>query len=215
MSGSNIDPNDSYSGAPLQQGRNCDGCTLCCKVMSIYELEKPQGKWCRHCTVGVGCSIYGSRPTECRQFLCGYRLRPEFSEEWKPSRCKIVVTSEVIGNDITFHVDPSHPEAWRREPFYSYMKQQAEAAPLERRQVLVMIGKRVIMILPDRDVDLGDVGDDELIVTGERQTPLGIGLEAYTMKKDVPGGQEIETAQGGAVHAQALAEGRLKRGVTI
>ena len=215
MSANNIAFQDSQKGVPLPGSRNCDSCTLCCKVMSIYELEKPQGKWCRHCNVGVGCTVYATRPTECRQFLCGYRLSPELSEEWKPSRSKIVVTREVIGNDITFHVDPSYPEAWRREPFYSYMKQQAEWAPTERRQVLVMIGKRVIMILPDRDVDLGDVGDDELIVTGERQTPPGIGLEAYTMKKNDPGGHQIEAAQGGAVHAQALAEGRLKRGVTI
>jgi hypothetical protein len=210
-----IDAEDSGTGLPLEQVRNCDGCTLCCKVMSVYELEKPPGEWCPHCRAGVGCSIYDDRPTECRQFLCGYLLLPDLSEEWKPSRSKIIITSGVIRNHITFHVDPSRPDAWRREPFYSYMKQRAEWAATQRGQVLVMVGKRSIMIFPDRDVDMGNVGDDELIVTGEHQTPLGIAPEAYTMKRGDPIGQQIETAKDGAVYAQALAEGRLKRGVTI
>jgi hypothetical protein len=215
MNATSIDAGDSRSGLPPEQVRSCDGCTLCCKVMSIYELEKPSGEWCGHCRIGVGCSIYDGRPTECRQFLCGYLVLSDLSEEWKPSRSKIVITSEVTRNSITFHVDPSRPDAWRREPFYSYMKQRAERAASQRGQVLVIVGKRSIMIFPDRDVDLGNVGDDELIVTGERQTLQGIALEAGTMKRDDPFRRQIETAEGGAVYAQALAEGRLKSGITL
>ena len=32
--------------------RNCDGCTLCCKVMGVAELAKPPGVQCAHCLVG-------------------------------------------------------------------------------------------------------------------------------------------------------------------
>jgi hypothetical protein len=215
MTASSLDPEDLGDGASLEQVRNCGGCTLCCKLMSVYELEKPPGEWCLHCRAGVGCSIYDSRPVQCRQFLCGYLVLPDLSEEWKPSRSKIIVTSEVISDSVTFHVDPSRPDAWRREPFYSYMKQRAERAASQRGQVLVIVGRRSIMIFPDRDVDLGNVGDDELIVTGERQTPLGIAPEAYTMKRADPIRQQIETAKDDGIYAQALAEGRLKRGVTI
>jgi hypothetical protein len=183
--------------------------------MSVYELEKPPDAWCLHCRIGVGCLIYDDRPTECRQFLCGYLTLSDLSEEWKPSRSKIVVTTDVIRNSITFHVDPSRPDAWRREPFYSYMKEQAERVASQRGRVLVVVGRRSIVIFPDRDVDLGNVGDDELIVTGESQTPLGMAPEAGTMKRDDPTRQQIEAAQGGPIYAQALAEGRLKRGVTI
>ena len=42
------------------------------------------------------------------------------------------------------------------------------------------------MVLPDGDVDLGIVADDELIVTGERSTPFGIKLETFKIKKDDP-----------------------------
>ena len=40
-------------------------------------------------------------------------------------------------------------------------------------------------------------------MTGERQTPLGIGLEAFTMKSGDPIRQKIGAAQG-SHHAQAL-----------
>jgi hypothetical protein len=122
--------------------------------MSVYELEKSPGEWCPHCRIGVGCSIYANRPTECHQFLCGYLTFSDLSEEWKPSRSQIVITTEVIRNDITFHVDPNYPDAWRREPFYSYMKQRAERVASQCGRVLVIVGRRSIMILPDRDVDL-------------------------------------------------------------
>ena len=155
MSARIIEGQDSGNGVPPGQVRSCNGCTLCCKVMSVYELEKSPGEWCLHCRVGVGCSIYDNRPTECRQFLCGYLALSDLSEEWKPSRSKIIITTDVIRNDITFHVDPSCPDAWRREPFYSYMKQRAERVASQRGRVLVIVGWRSIVIVPDRDVDLG------------------------------------------------------------
>jgi hypothetical protein len=46
------------------------------------------------------------------------------------------------------------------------------------------------MILPDREVDLGIVAEDELIITGERPTPLGVKLEAFKIHKDDPRAQK-------------------------
>jgi hypothetical protein len=39
----------------------------------------------------------------------------------------------------------------------------------KRNQVVVCIGLKTVVILPDEDVDLGVIGDDELIVTGEKK----------------------------------------------
>ena len=50
--------------------RTCGSCSLCCKVMEIKELKKPMNKWCSHCAKGGGCSIYPTRPAECRTFDC-------------------------------------------------------------------------------------------------------------------------------------------------
>lgn len=50
--------------------RECGGCTMCCKVMHVPELEKPAGTWCPHCDIGEGCGIYDERPKPCRDFEC-------------------------------------------------------------------------------------------------------------------------------------------------
>ena len=57
------------------------------------------------------------------------------------------------------------------------------------------MGRNAHMIFPDRDVDLGIVGDDELIITGERRTPSGVRLEAYKMHKDDPRAQSLAPQQ--------------------
>src|SRR5436305_14221849 len=46
----------------MMNPRSCGDCTLCCKLLSITELEKPIGKWCPHCEIGKGCKIYDCRP---------------------------------------------------------------------------------------------------------------------------------------------------------
>ena len=158
-------------------------------VLEIKELQKPEGVWCDHCSTRRSCDIYEQRPKECRDFYCGYLTIGDLGEEWKPSKSKIVLVSELDGNRICAYVHPNRPDAWRREPFYSTLKEWAVAAAAHRGQVMVCIGRRTYMILPDRDVDLGIVGDDERIVTGEKQTPFGIQLEAFTVHKDDPLGQ--------------------------
>lgn len=181
--------------APIAPGRRCGACTLCCKVLSIEAFAKPKGKWCGHCAVGKGCKIYSDRPEECRTFSCGYLQTPELGEEWLPAHSKIVLVSELNGKRIAAHVDPGRPAAWREEPYYSILKGWARVAATVMDQVIVQIGYRAIVILPDEDVDLGEIGDDERIVTGEVRTPFGPRLRAMKMRKDDPriAGQPVGT----------------------
>ena len=44
------------SAMKVVPGRECGSCSLCCKVYNVPEIEKPAGKWCRHCTPGKGCT---------------------------------------------------------------------------------------------------------------------------------------------------------------
>jgi hypothetical protein len=171
---------------PKPSGRSCGTCTLCCKVMKISELNKPQGAWCPNCKAGNGCTVYAERPRECRDFNCGYLTNPELGEEWKPSHSKIVVVPVPGGKRIAVHVDPQRPDAWKQEPYYSTLKRWAAMAVANRGQVFVGIGRRTYMIFPDRDVDLGIVAEDEIIASAEQMTPLGIQLEAFKMQKDDP-----------------------------
>jgi hypothetical protein len=174
----------TMSASPIIDGRSCGTCTLCCKILSIAELAKPQGRWCKHCDIGRGCKIYDGRLDECRNFYCGYLTWSMLDRHWLPENSKMVVVSELEGMRIAIHVDPGRPLTWREEPFFSEIKEWSRHAVEEMRQIVVMQGKRAIVIFPDREVDLGTVSDDERIITAESKT--GLRLEALKMKADDP-----------------------------
>ena len=148
-------------------GRSCGSCTLCCKVLKIPETHSDKGKWCRHCAVGEGCAIYEARPERCRDFMCGYLVWDKVPEHWHPARSRIVVVSE-MGFRLNFTVDPGSPGRWREAPYYNEIKAMAVLAFQENRQVLITVGNRVIAFLPDREVELGVVGEHETVITGRR-----------------------------------------------
>ncbi|MGC1181005.1 MAG: hypothetical protein WA884_18765 [Methyloceanibacter sp.] len=152
-------------------------------MLSITELGKPQGVWCQHCHIGVGCKIYDHRPRQCSAFYCGFLTQTNLSEDWRPSKCKIVLVAELEGARVAAYVDPGRPDAWKEKPYYSQLREWARNADPTRHQVVVCVGPKTIVILPDEDVDLGIVREDELIVTGERHTPAGIRQTALKMKR--------------------------------
>jgi hypothetical protein len=69
------------------------------------------------------------------------------------------------GNLIAVHVDPSDPTAWRREPFFHQLKEFANKAVDSKQQVAVYVKNRVIVIFPNKEVDVGIMNPgDELVV---------------------------------------------------
>ena len=169
-------------------GRSCGDCSLCCKLPQIDELDKPAGVWCRHCVPGRGggCQIYDTRPVPCRVFHCSWIMDPSFGNEWRPLTAKMIVFPEKPGNRIAVRVDPGHPDAWRREPYYSQLKRWSRAAVESRRQVIVYVKRRVIVILPDKDVDFGDVELGDQIWVGAFETPAGRTWNAVRIPADLP-----------------------------
>jgi hypothetical protein len=164
--------------------RQCDGCTLCCKLLAVEEIQKPKTEWCKHCDQGKGCRIYMTRPIQCQNFYCLYLTDSDLPEAWRPSKCKIVLSLELDGSRIAAHVDPGRPAAWKEEPFITHLQQMAALAVPYRGQVVVYIDKRAIVILPSGQVDLGVVADDEMIVT--RASRDGVPRDAFKMKKSDP-----------------------------
>jgi hypothetical protein len=193
---------EGMTAAPAQKtiarGRTCGACTLCCKLLEVPALKKPQGVWCHHCTPGRGCMAYSTRPRECSDFVCGYLTNPDLGEEWKPSQSRIMLTFEPESNRIAAYVDPQRPDAWKREPYYSKLKQWARAAVPHRGQVAACAGRRTYIVFPDRDVDLGEVSHEELIVITERTTPLGVQLDAVKIRKDDPRARTLPRVGGRA-----------------
>jgi hypothetical protein len=154
----------AQAAARVAPGRACGTCTLCCKVIAVDDFRKPPGVWCTHCVRGKGCGIYETRPKDCRTFFCEWMLVPSLGPEWKPERSKFaLVTGE--GGHLTAFVDPGFPGAWRASPYFDMFKRWsldgARAAP--PRVVTVRIGTRVIVVLPDREIDVGNVGPEESV----------------------------------------------------
>ncbi len=171
---------------PTIEGRRCGTCTLCCKLLTIPAFGNPSGEWCPHCVKGRGCGIYSDRPNECRRFQCGYLLWPELGEHWLPSRSKLVVAFKPDGNEIIIHVDPGVPSAWRAEPYYSEIRNMAGNAEGTAYTIFVQIGRRVIAVFPDREVDLGVVAEDERVAIREEAGPGARRRNAVKLKADDP-----------------------------
>ena len=87
----------------LVSGRECGGCTVCCKALKIDvpELKKLAGVLCRHCT-GVGCGIYETRPPVCKEWYCGWRRLPDLDDQWRPDRCGVLIDVVVEGIPAAF-----------------------------------------------------------------------------------------------------------------
>jgi len=166
-------------------GRTCDGCTMCCKVFEIPEIRKADGDWCGNCEIGKGCKIYESRPQTCRDFFCQYRHDPDVPEHWKPNRSHMVVKTDNTGEKLIVGVDPSWPRAWRETPYYQDLKRWSAHRLTAGKQIMVWVGQRAIIVLPDRDIDLGIVGG-RTILTIHKQTPSGVQLAFEVVARDDP-----------------------------
>jgi len=99
----------------------CGECTMCCKVFAIPDIDKPAGKWCKHCAIGKGCGIYASRPEVCRTFECMWLQsqsqpdeRDRFAEEFRPDKCKVVIAPTTNDRMMNVMLQPGYPDAWRK-----------------------------------------------------------------------------------------------------
>jgi len=182
------DPAGNVSdGAPrIVPGRACGSCTLCCKVVGVDEIAKPIGVWCPHCDRARGCTIYHDRPAGCRRFYCQWMLADGLGPEWKPERAKFALFKAADGQHVTAFVDPGYPSAWRRAPYYENLKHWAGLGvpDLSRMNLIdVMIGQRCIVILPDRDVELGSLGADDVIQLACKPVETGHMIEVHKVKR--------------------------------
>jgi hypothetical protein len=82
-------------------------------------------------------------------------------------------------------VDPGFPSAWRRAPYYEALKRWAAEAAERFPEVYlvdVLIGARSIVVLPDREVELGVLDSDERIHLEYQNTAVGRVIEVSKVK---------------------------------
>jgi hypothetical protein len=187
----------------LVAGRSCGGCTMCCKVLGIKELDKPQFKWCPHCAIGEGCTIYERRPGVCRSFYCGYLLDAALGEHWFPARSKMVVTTNAADNTITIFVDSTRLDAWRREPFFTQIRRWAADINARHGQCIVRQGSDTIVVLPHGAKNLGPVPDGHAIVVVRAPGPAGTVWDALAVPPDDPRLAEAKARRNAAKAARS------------
>ena len=164
----------------IVNGRECGACALCCKVLDVPQLDAPAGQWCRFNVPGKGCGTYPTRPLICRGFYCEWMVAKGLGDEWKPDRCKFVLVKSAATRSMRAHVDPGNPTAWKKSPYYENFKIWAaeglRQSP-EMHIVYAMIGLRVVVILPDRDEDIGVVSLNERIWLDRVNGPGGLEIK--------------------------------------
>ena len=119
-------------------------------------------------------------------FTCQWMLAPDLGPEWKPDRAKFAMLKSAGGRHLTVFADPGNPWAWRRPPYYENIRRwavQGVRNTADLHLVDVMIGPRCIVILPDREVEIGHLGADEMIHLAARNTPAGVVIDASKIKR--------------------------------
>jgi hypothetical protein len=145
---------------------------LCCKLFELDELEKPRGKWCQHAAPGKGCSIHADRPTACRTFFCNWIMDLSLGPDWKPNKAKFIIQS-MPGGNVQILVDPAHPSAWKADTYYPTLKLVAAQLFERGKYVIVSIGTKGYVILPQKDVPipqlptLGSIRVEQAIIDGK------------------------------------------------
>ena len=155
---------DGREHGPQQAAvKPCDSCSMCCKLLHVTALNKPQGRWCVH-HAGGKCGIHAVKPFECSVFQCFWTVTPSLGEDWRPDRAKLILWSDGA-NRLIVEVDSASPQAWRREPYYSQMKTWASNALPRGGQVVAYLEHETFVILPNRHVALGVMGpQDQLYI---------------------------------------------------
>lgn len=171
--------------------RECGSCTMCCKLIEVTELEKPQNVWCKQCKPGKGCGSYDTRPSDCRTFYCGWMADLSFGDEWRPDRAKFIMTYEPGTERMFIVCDTGFAGAWRREPFYARIKSFLNAPGMERQQIVITTGRKLTLLVRNGEFDLGEWNKgDNIVVHYDRNS----GAASARIERAAPAGELRDAA---------------------
>jgi hypothetical protein len=140
----------------LPNTRTCNGCSLCCTVMAVYELPKPSNVRCEHLSAMGRCKIYATKPETCTGFRCLW-LQGLMPDRLKPSIARVVGDVNKDGTIIVLHVSPFDTGAWEKAPVQEWIGKVVEAGIT----VIVACGERRILYGTNLDPRLQVVKDPE------------------------------------------------------
>lgn len=133
--------------------RQCNECTLCCKLLPVAELHKPANVRCGFSRAGKGCIVHSrpNYPTSCRLWACAWLQDPAAELLPRPDRAHYVVDMALDYIEIEAHgerfrvdvvqvwCDPKYPHAHRDPALRAYL---AARAALFHQAALVRFNER-------------------------------------------------------------------------
>lgn len=152
--------------------KTCGDCDLCCKLVAVESLSKPAYTRCEFMQAGGGCAIYGSHPSDCQAFSCGWLDIDALGEEWRPNRCGFLIRVEMAAKLLCIDVDPDRPDAWRHDPFHAVIKEWSQMAWTQQGQVMVYVGLQAWAVFPEQDLHIGHYAPGEDLMVGYQRTKL-------------------------------------------
>lgn len=108
------------------------------------------------------------------------------------------MTYEPSSRRVDIQVDPMRADAWRAPPYYQQIKRIAENALRGDGYLIVWQGEDAIAVLPDREVKLGRV-TSEVVVVKRSQAENGVRYDVALMEPDDPRRTEMLGATSGDV----------------
>jgi hypothetical protein len=153
-------------------GRTCGGCTECCRLLAVEELNKPANTICVHCAPGSGCLIYDTRPGTCRRFMCAWLTQAEVGDHWRPGNCKMVLQPDRASATLVVHVDPEFHQAWRDTPYQDDLRAWAAAGVAGCKLVLVKVGDDFTVVFPNGDKLLGPMLPGLMLLVQQSESAL-------------------------------------------
>jgi hypothetical protein len=85
----------------MKPKRRCGTCTACCKELGVPTLHKPSGTACEKLDATTRCSIYETRPPECRSFECLW-LQGIFDGADRPDRLGVIASPTISEDFATY-----------------------------------------------------------------------------------------------------------------
>lgn len=109
----------------MEYKKECGGCTVCCELLPVPQLQKPESTLCGHCEAKVGCRIHSIRPKVCRTFDCVYIHNEDMDLKLRPDNCKVMF--EKVTNDLYLALElPRDVGSWKNKKVLQFIQQLNE-----------------------------------------------------------------------------------------
>jgi hypothetical protein len=159
-----MEPSMASNTGNRDSGRPCGDCTLCCTAVAVFHLHKPTGTPCLH-LCPTGCSIYGDRPRECRDFECLW-LKGRFDDDDRPDALGVVICRDfepATGEETVCVAEPTPGAAERPRV------QHLITSILARGEtILVRSRERIRKTYPDGRVEVAEVDQQDPMLVNLR-----------------------------------------------